>query len=312
MEILLPTSALSDNDKTKGEIALCTLAAFNLGKIEDNEDLEECADILVRALDALLDYQDYMHPAAEKAKKRRTLGIGVTNFAYWLAKNGYKYTGATGANAVHELFESIQYYLLKASNNLAKEVGKCELFEDTKYSRGELPIDWYCKNVDNLHTATLKHDWEALREDIKQYGLRNSTLTAMMPAETSSAISGSTNGIEPIRALTVVKEDDKSRMRMPAPEVQKLYADYEIAWEVDNIGYLTYAAIIQKWCDQASSANTYADPAKYGGNVPEREFVKWLAFAAKHGIPTLYYHNTRDGAGESLEEAGCAGGACSI
>jgi ribonucleoside-diphosphate reductase, alpha subunit len=205
MEITLPTKPLNNVDDPNGEIALCTLAAFNLGAFESLDELEELADIQVRALDALLDYQDYPVNAALHGKKRRTLGIGVTNFAYYLAKNGVYYSNGSANRLTHRLFEAFQYYLLKASNNLAKEQGACEWFGETKYAKGILPIDTYKKEVDDICPEPLHYDWEGLRADILKYGLRNSTLSALMPCETSSQITNSTNGIEPPRGLISVK-----------------------------------------------------------------------------------------------------------
>jgi ribonucleoside-diphosphate reductase alpha chain len=303
MEALLPTTPLNNEDQWEGEISLCTLAAFNVGTIEPSE-LEGLADLIVRALDALLDYQDYPVKSAEKAKDRRTLGVGVINFAYALAKRGLKYSDGSANDYTHELMESIQFNLLKASCNLAKERGKCSAFGDTLYSKGQLPIDWYNKSVDKLTQQELKQDWEGLRSDIKEHGLRNSTMTAFMPAETSSQISNSTNGIEPARALAVSKGSKESRHKQVVPDVQNLYNAYELVWDMpNNSGYLNLCAIMQKFVDQGISVNTNYKPDNYPNNlVPFSVLVGDIITAWKTGNKTLYYHNTHDGSGEAVEE----------
>lgn len=315
MEIALPTKPLDEDDKDEGEIALCTLAAFNLGKVE-LEELEGLSDIIVRALDALLDYQSYPVKAAEKSLGRRALGVGVINYAYFLAKNGLKYSDGSANDITHKYFERLQYSLLKASNNLAKEVGACTKFDDTKYSIGQLPVDWYNKAVDGITTEELHCDWESLRSSIVEHGLRNSTLTALMPAETSALISNSTNGIEPARSLTVTKASKHGRYKQVVPEVQELFGNYELLWDMEgNQGYLELCAIMQKFVDQSISANTNYNPFKYEGNlVPYSEMVRDIITAYKLGVKTLYYHNTYDGSGEDTfkEAEACDSGACSI
>lgn len=313
LEVALPTEPLTRNEG-EGEIALCTLSAFNLGELEGLEELESLSDIVVRALDALLDYQGYPNKAAEKALKRRSLGVGVINYAHFLAKNGVRYSDGSANNLTHELFESMQYYLLRASNNLAKEKGACDSFGDTKYAKGMCPIDWYNKNTDKLHTALYKRDWESLRVSIEKWGLRNSTLTALMPAETSAIISNATNGIEPPRHLVVTKGSKDAPFKVVVPEIQKLFDKYELLWDIpSNKGYLELVAIMQKFVDQAISANTNYNPFKYeGGLVPMKEIVQDLLVAYKNGVKTLYYHNTYDGSGIEQEDDGCAGGSCKI
>ena len=302
-EIALPTKPLAYTDDPDGEIALCTLSAFNLGAIDSLEDLEEVAFYAVSALDCLLDYQNYPMLAAEiPAKARRSLGVGVTNFAYWLAKNGQKYSGTAGNKLVHETFEAVQYYLLKASNTLAQYKGACEWFDQTKYSQGQLPIDHYRAQLD-AEELSAKHDllldWEGLRESIKVHGLRNSTLSAQMPCETSSQITNSTNGIEPPRGPVSVKSSKDGVIRMVVPEFARIGEQYEYLWEIaDNTGYLTKVAIMQKFIDQSVSANTNYDPSRYpSGRVPMQVMLTDLLSAYRMGVKTLYYHNTRDGAG---------------
>lgn len=317
LEIALPTKPLKEINDPEGEIALCTLAAFNLGALENLDELEELADIIVRALDNLLSYQDYPMPAAEiSSMSRRTLGVGVINYAYYLAKNGVKYSDGSALGLTHQTFEAIQYYLLKASNKLAKEVGTCEKFNETNYSKGILPIDTYKKELDAVCNEELHYDWEALRNDIKTHGLRNSTLTALMPSETSSQISNATNGIEPPRGYISVKASKDGILKQVVPDFEHIKDNYELLWQwPNNDGYLQLVGVMQKFVDQAISANTNYDPSKFeGGKVPMKILLKDLLSSYKLGLKTLYYHNTRDGADDSQQdlEDDCAGGACKI
>lgn len=312
LEIALPTTPLTNIDDDVGEIALCTLAAFNLA---NTDNFEHRAKVVVRALDNLLDYQDYPVKAAMKNKKRRTLGVGVVNYAYWLATHGFKYSDGSANKATHELFEQIQYALLNASCELAKEKGACEWFGDTTYAKGILPIDRYNKGLDSVGEMVYKQDWGSLREQIKLYGLRNSTLSALMPSETSSKISNATNGIEPVRGLVVTKGSKDGRMKQVAPECNRLKDKYEVVWDGKiNKGYITLVAIMQKFVDQTISANTNYDPRNYpNGKVPLKEVLQDLLTGYKLGVKTFYYHNTRDGSGEDVEEDdGCESGACKI
>jgi len=316
MEITLPTKPVKLRDRTAGEVALCTLSAFNLGAIEKLDELEELSDLVVRALDSLLSYQDYPLEEAERASiKRRTLGVGVTNLAYYLAKHHVKYSDGSANGLVHRTFEAIQYYLLKASNRLAAEQGACEWYNETSYAQGLLPIDTYKKDVDKFCNEQLHLDWEALRADIKKHGLRNSTLTALMPCETSSQISNSTNGIEPARAFITVKGSKTGgQMKQVVPEYETLKKYYELAWKMNgNLGYIQLIGIMQKFVDQSISANTYYDPSVYPDNkTPINIMLKDLLNAYKFGVKTLYYHNTRTNDGEGVEDDGCESGACKL
>ena len=318
MEIALPTKPLDNINDAEGEIALCTLSAFNLGALNNLDELEELADLTVRALDALLDYQDYPVAAARTATmNRRTLGIGVINYAYYLAKNGVRYSDDSALGLTHRTFEAMQYYLLKASVNLAKEYGACPLFNQTVYSQGKLPIDTYKKDLDAVCNEPLHYDWESLRADIVKYGLRNSTLTALMPSETSSQIANATNGIEPPRGLVSVKASKDGILKQVVPEFETLKDAYETLWQLPgNEGYLKLVGVMQKFVDQAISANTAYDPGKFEGNkVSMKQMLKDLLTAYKYGVKTLYYHNTRDGADDTqtdIQDDGCAGGACKI
>jgi ribonucleoside-diphosphate reductase alpha chain len=335
LEIALPTKPLQHVNDEEGEIALCTLSAFNLGAIKSLDEFDELADLAVRALDCLLDYQDYPVPAALNATEgRRTLGIGVINFAYYLAKNGVKYSDHSANGLVHRTFEAIQYYLLKASNNLAKEKGACPKFNETTYAQGLMPIDTYRKELDKVCNEPLHLDWDSLRDDIVKFGLRNSTLSALMPSETSSQISNATNGIEPPRGHISIKSSKDGVLKQVVPEYEKLKEQYELLWDIpSNDGYLQLVAIMQKFIDQTISANTSYDPGNYdGGKVPMKLLLKDLLTTYKLGIKTLYYHNTRDGASDTSnvdigkaevkqsratavvleEDDDCAGGACKI
>jgi ribonucleoside-diphosphate reductase alpha chain len=318
LEIALPTQPMDDINDPKGEIALCTLSAFNLGAIESLDELEGLSDLVVRALDSLLDYQNYPMPAAYNATiGRRTLGIGVINYAYYLAKNGVYYSNGSANNLTHRTFEAIQFNLLKASNELAKEKGACPKFNETRLSQGILPIDTYKKSIDDITGEPLHLDWEELRASIKKHGVRNSTVSALMPSETSSQISNATNGIEPPRGLISIKASKDGILKQVVPEYQRLKDNYELLWNIpNNEGYLQLVGIMQKFIDQTISANTNYDPSKFeGGKVPVKQILKDILTAYKLGVKTMYYHNTRDGASENmieLEDEDCEGGACKI
>ncbi len=317
MEIALPTSPLTNINGEQGEIALCTLSAINLGKINKLEDMQEPAELIVRALDALLDYQDYPVIAARRGSlNRRTLGVGVINYAYYLAKNNTQYSDDGAISLTHRTFEAFQYYLLQASNQLAKEKGACPWFDQTTYSQGILPIDTYKKDLDGICQESLHYNWESLRQDIKTYGLRNSTLSALMPSETSSQIANATNGIEPPRGLVSVKASKDGILKQVVPDIENLADKYELLWQMpDNTGYLKLVGIMQKFIDQSISTNTNYDPRKFENNkVPMSIMTKDLLTAYKYGLKTLYYHNTRDGADDTQSDLddGCAGGACKL
>ncbi|EAW26222.1 ribonucleotide-diphosphate reductase alpha subunit [Alteromonadales bacterium TW-7] len=321
LEIALPTKPLNNVNDEEGEIALCTLSAFNLGALESLDELEELAELAVRALDNLLDFQDYPVPAAKNATMgRRTLGIGVINYAYYLAKNGKRYSDGSANALTHKTFEAIQYYLMKASNELAKERGACPKFNETTYSQGIMPTDTYKTDLDKICDEPLHLDWDALRKSIQEHGMRNSTLSALMPSETSSQISNATNGIEPPRGHISVKASKDGILKQVVPEYERLKDNYELLWDIpSNDGYLQLVGIMQKFVDQTISANTNYDPNKFeGGKVPMKVLLKDLLSAYKLGVKTLYYHNTRDGASDAqddtpeVEDDDCAGGACKI
>ncbi|MDB9864993.1 ribonucleoside-diphosphate reductase subunit alpha [Candidatus Thioglobus sp.] len=320
MEITLPTKPLFSVQDEKGEVALCTLSAVNLGALDSLDELEDITEIIVRSLDSLLDYQDYPLKSAEIASNnRRTLGIGVTNLAYYLAKNDAKYSDGSGNSLIHKTFEALQYYSLKASNKLAEELGPCPLFSETQYAKGIMPIDSYKKDIDAFCSTNLELDWDTLRKNIKSKGLRNSTLTALMPCESSSQISNSTNGIEPPRGFISVKQSKDGILKQVVPEYEKLHKKYELLWDIkDNEGYLQLCAIMQKFVDQSISTNTHYDPSQFeGSRVPMKLFLMDLLKAYKYGIKTLYYHTTRDGSGDDQNNTkqgddDCEDGVCKL
>tara|TARA_B100001094_G_scaffold303532_1_gene331723 strand:- start:2112 stop:3755 length:1644 start_codon:yes stop_codon:yes gene_type:complete len=319
MEITLPTKPLNHINDPEGEISLCTLSAINLGALDSLEEMNDLADLAVRALDNLLDYQDYPMAAAKNGTDaRRSLGVGVINLAYYIAKNGMKYSDGSANALVHRTFEALQYTLLRASNKLAQEKGACAGFHETNYAEGLLPVDTYKKDIDTICDEPLHLDWDQLRQDILKYGLRNSTLSSLMPSETSSQMSNATNGIEPPRGLVSVKASKDGILKQVVPDIENLKHKYEKLWDMpNNTGYLQLVGIMQKFVDQAISTNTSYDPQQFSdAKVPMQVLLKDLLMAYKLGVKTLYYHNTRDGASEAhdveQEDDGCAGGACKI
>jgi ribonucleoside-diphosphate reductase alpha chain len=296
-EITLPTDPLQHIDDKVGEIALCILSAINVGKVKSDEELEELCDLSVRSLDELIDYQNYPVDAAEIATKaRRSLGIGFIGMAHYLAKLGFGYNCQEAWDAVHGLSESFQYYLLKASNQLAKEKGYCEYFGRTKYSDGILPIDTYKKDVDEISSIELQHDWEGLRASILEHGLRHSTLSAQMPSESSSVVSNATNGIEPPRGYLSVKKSKKGPLKQIVPQYQTLKNNYTLLWDMpSNNGYINVVAVMQKFFDQAISGNTSYNPENYPNNeVPVSVLAQDLLTCFRAGWKTMYYQNTYD------------------
>jgi ribonucleoside-diphosphate reductase alpha chain len=296
-EITLPTKPLEHIDDENGEIALCILSAINVGIIKELDDLEDLCDLAVRALEEIIDYQRYPIKAAEiSTKARRSLGIGYIGLAHYLAKNHVQYSDPQAWKLVHDLTEAFQYYLLKASNNLAQERGACEYFDRTKYSEGILPIDTYKKDVDSVVENKLNYDWDSLRNDIKQYGLRHSTLSAQMPSESSSVVSNATNGIEPPRGYLSVKKSKKGPLKQIVPQYQSLKQYYTLLWEMpNNTGYINVVAVMQKFFDQAISGNWSYNPTNYPDNeVPMSQMIQDLLTTYKLGWKTSYYQNTYD------------------
>jgi len=304
-EITLPTKPIQHIDDPNGEIALCILSAINIGKIKNNEDLEVLCDLAIRSLDELIDFQGYPVRAAEIATRaRRSLGVGYIGLAHFLAKHGCKYDDQNAWQLVHDLSESFQYYLIKATVNLAKEKGACEYSHRTKYGQGILPIDTYKKDVDELVNPTLQHDWEALREEVKQYGVRNSTLSAQMPSESSSVVSNATNGIEPPRGYLSVKKSKKGPLKQIVPQFHTLKNNYTLLWDMpSNRGYINIVAVMQKFFDQAISGNWSYNPENYENNeVPVSVMAQDLLTCYRYGWKTSYYQNTYDHKTDELVE----------
>ena len=303
-EITLPTTPLQHIDK-EGEIALCILSAVNVGKVQSDKELETLCDLAVRALDEIIDYQEYPVKAAEiSTKARRSLGIGYIGLAHYFAKLGFAYDSQEAWDAAHTLTESFQYFLLKASNQLAKEKGACEYFDHTKYSLGQLPIDTYKRDVDEITKVAYQHDWDSLRNDIKEFGLRHSTLSAQMPSESSSVVSNATNGIEPPRDYLSIKKSKKGPLKQVVPQYSKLKNNYTLLWNMkDNQGYINVVSVMQKFFDQAISGNWSYNPENYPNNeVPVSVMAQDLLTTYKYGWKTSYYQNTHDMKSDEMEE----------
>lgn len=305
VEVILPTKPINlfDN-KHEGEIALCILSAVNLGKIKDVKEIEELSDLICRSLNALIDQQDYIFPEAKKsAVNRRPIGVGFIGLAEYLAKNGVGYD-ERAFHLVHQVSEYLQYYLLKSSNEQAKESNFCHKYLDTKYYNNILPIDTYKPDINEFANFPLELPWEDLRYDIKKYGLKNSTLTAQMPSESSSVVANTTNGIEPPRDFLTIKKSKKGVLKQIVPDYNKLKDNYTLVWDMKgNDNYLKINAIIQKFFDQSISTNTYYNPEHYeNGEIPMSVMIKDILNSYKWGLKTLYYHNTFDGKTELMEE----------
>ena len=296
-EITLPTTPIKHIDDPDGEIALCILSAINLGLIKEKDELKDLCDLSVRALEEIIDYQEYPVEAAKKSTlARRSLGIGYIGLAHFLAKNKVKYDDKEAWKLVDEITEAFQYYLLKASNTLAKERGACEYFDKTKYSDGILPIDSYKKDVDDLVNRKLSYNWNSLRKDIKESGLRHSTLSAQMPSESSSVVSNATNGVEPPRDYLSIKKSKKGTLKQIVPDYNRLKNFYTLLWDMkSNEGYINTISVMQKYFDQAISGNWSYNPENYkDGEVPTSVMANDLLTTYKLGWKTSYYQNTYD------------------
>ena len=300
-EITLPTTPIKSIDDPEGEIALCILSAINVGAIGNLNELESLCDLSVRALDEIIELQDYPVKAAEvSTKSRRSLGIGYIGLAHYLAKNGVKYSDPKAWELVDRLSEAFQYYLLRASCDIAEEKGKCTAFDRTKYADGLLPIDHYKKEVDEIVTHKQRMAWETLRKDILKHGLRHSTLSAQMPSESSSVVSNETNGIEPPRALLSIKKSKKGPLKQIVPGFPNLKNAYTLLWDMGgNEGYIKIVSVMQKYFDQAISGNWSYNPLQYENNeVPLSVMAQDMLMAYKYGWKTSYYQNTYDFKGE--------------
>ena len=323
VEVLHPTKPLQHPDDKNAEIGICILSAINVLEIQSDAEMEKVCDIIVRILDQLIDYQDYFLPAAENfTKNRRSLGIGITNFAAYLAKQGVKYTDDEAPNVADELMEKVQYYLLSSSCDLSSEKGRCPKFNKTKYSQGWLPIDNYKKEIDEFVTRKNSMDWEGLRARIKEFGLRHSTVSAIMPCESSSVIQCSTNGIEPIRSYITYKKSKARTLPVIVPNYTSYKNKYTLAYEMeDNTGLIKIVGALQKWVDMSISANMYYNYDHYeNGALPDSKVIKEILLAYKLGWRTGYYNNTDDGDKQSFNEEehkdniedGCESGACAL
>jgi ribonucleoside-diphosphate reductase alpha chain len=302
-EITLPTDPIQHIDGN-GEIALCILSAINVGIVKE-EELESLCDLSVRGLEELIDFQEYPVKAAEMSTiARRSLGIGYIGLAHFLAKNKVKYGDKEALQLVHDLTERFQYFLLKSSNNLARINGNCIDFDRTKYAEGQLPIDHYKKEVDELVKPVYKMDWEQLRKDIRIHGLRHSTLTAQMPSESSSVVSNATNGVEPPRDYLSVKKSKKGTLKQVVPQYSMLKSAYTLLWDMpDNTGYINIIAVMQKFFDQGISGNWSYNPENYeNGEVPVSVMARDMLTTYKYGWKTSYYQNTMDGKKEDVVE----------
>lgn len=317
-EVIHPTIPLKDFHDKNAEIGMCILSAINMLEIRDWNDLQKTCDLAVRFLEEIIDIQEYFNEAAKNfASKRRSLGIGITNLAAYLAKNQLSYNSKAALNLLDEWVEHFQYYLLQSSVNLAKERGKCEKFDHTKYSKGKLPIDTFKKNVEELTKRRYSLDWELLREDIKTHGLRHSTLSCCMPCESSSVIQSSTNGVEPVRSLITYKTSKMGKLPVLVPGVGKYHVFYDFAYDFrDNTGIINVNSIIQKYMDMAISTNLYYNYKHYDNNVlPDAKVMKEIMYAYSMGLISLYYNNTDDGDVEQLtvaENNDCSSGACKL
>ncbi|MBP1678042.1 MAG: ribonucleoside-diphosphate reductase [Bacteroidetes bacterium] len=332
-EITLPTSPIEDVTQPGGEIAMCILSNINLGKIDSMDELDSLTELLVRFLDELIDYQEYPVLSAEKStKNRRSLGIGLSDVFNFLAKNGLFYDTLKGRTQAHQYVERFQYGLIKASCRLAKEKGACHDFHRTKYADNLFPIDTYEKMVDEIIPNDLLCDWDELRREVKKYGLRNSALSAIPPAASSSMVSNSTAGIDPVRKTLISKVSKYGPLKQLVPGFETYRQNYTLAWDLNNEDYLKFIALFQKFIDQSISTNLYYDAKRYTDNkVPVRELIKHELTAYKYGIKTLYYLNSNDNSGESSQNMAqktdvemakpvdknddnesCEGGACSV
>ena len=302
-EIDLPTKPLNDINDPDGEISLCTLSAINWGNIKSTGDFERVCRLAIRGLDALLSYQNYPILAAKlSTDKRRPLGVGIINFAYWLAKNDLTYQDITseGLELIDEYAEAWSYYLIKASADLAVEQGAPSGNLETKYGHGITPNMTYKKDVDELVKHKERQDWKGLRKQLKATGIRNSTLMALMPAETSAQVANATNGIEPPRSLISVKQSKHGVLKQVVPEYKRLKNKYDLLWDQKSPeGYLKIMAVLQKYIDQGISINTSYNPTfSEDEKIPMSTMLQHLLMFYKYGGKQLYYFNTYDGQGE--------------
>lgn len=318
-EVIHPTIPMRDYHDSEAEIGMCILSAINMLEIKNWNELEKICDLTVRFLEEIIDLQDYFNVAAKNfASKRRSLGIGITNLAAFLAKHETNYDDEKSLSLLDEWMEYFQYYLLKSSNKLAQERGSCEKFNCTKYSKGILPIDTFKDSIKGLTKRKLACDWQQLRKDIEKHGLRHSTLSSCMPCESSSVIQSSTNGVEPIRSLITYKMSKMGKLPVLVPGIGKYEKNYQLAYDLrNNKGLLNINAIIQKYIDMAISTNVYYNYSHYENHIlPDATVMKEIMYAYSLGLISLYYNNTDDGDKEQMmnqkEDQDCNSGACKL
>ena len=313
VEITHPTKPLNHIDDPEAEIGICILSAINLIEINNDDELQKACEITIRLLNALIDYQDYPIKAGETfTLNRRSLGVGITNLAGFLAKNKLSYYAPESLEVVDEWMEKIQYYLLDASCKMAEESGACPKFDETKYAKGLCPYDWANDNAKKIVKRKPSMDWKGLKKRIKEHGLKNSTVSAIMPCESSSVIQNSTNGVEPVRRLLTYKKAKNGMLKQLVPSFHKNRKYYDLAFDFQtNKPLMDMIATLQKWLDMSISTNSYYNYAHHeGGSIPLSVIIKDLVYAYKVGVKTLYYANSPDGDVDAT--SGCDGGGCSV
>jgi ribonucleoside-diphosphate reductase alpha chain len=291
-EILLPTKSFKRLDDDEGRIALCTLGSLNWGAFRNPEDMRRAARILHRSLNNILDYQDFLSIQSKLSNDEiRPLGIGITNLAYWHAKRNLKYGEKDALHDVKTWMEHLAYYLTEASVELAKERGACLGSEHTRYGQGVFPWELRAAGVNELTDFAPELDWETLRDNMKQYGVRNATQMAVAPVESSSVVINSTNGIEMPMSLISTKESKAGSLTQVVPEYTKLKNKYQLMWDqTDCADYLKTAAVIAAYVDQSISTNTFYNPAHWEDRkVPTTLIAKNLMQAHHWGLKTFYY-----------------------
>jgi ribonucleoside-diphosphate reductase alpha chain len=292
MEILLPTRSFTRLDDAEGRIALCTLGSINWGAFRNPEDMRRACRILQRSLCNILDYQDFLSVQSKLSNDEISpLGVGITNLAYWHAKRSLQYGEKDALQEVKTWMEHQAFYLTEATVELARERGACVDSARTRYGQGIFPWELRATAVNELADFAPELDWETLRVNMKLHGVRNATLMAVAPVESSSVVVNSTNGIEMPMSLITVKESKAGSLIQVAPEYNKLKNKYQLMWaQKDCDGYLKTAAVIQVYVDQSISTNTFYNPAHFADRkVPTTLIARNLMQAHRWGIKTFYY-----------------------
>jgi len=316
-EVTFPLKPERFTGDPEAETGVCVLSAINMLEIESDEDHRDTCFKVVRMLDNIIDIQEYAVPACERfAKRKRSIGVGVSNLAGWLANQGLHHESPEAPQVISDFLEKQQYYLIEASVELAKERGACEDFAASKYSQGIMPVDRYNKNVDAIVPPEHKKDWKALEGEVLKHGMRNCTVSCFMPCEASSVIQGSTSGIDPVRDLISYKTSKTATTIVVAPNYKKNKDNYVRLFDQENNdGHIKCVAVITKWCDMGVSGNMSYNPQKFqGGVIPQARIIQDILTATKLGWRTFYYHNTFDGDVDhaTTEASGCDGGGCSL